>query len=198
MRNPNAPLKTVRKTLALLAAPCALALFASGCVGVDNAYAPGEAGVCEIKQLPAARLIEAREAGPANEEETMNKTFRPLFGYIRDNEIPMTAPVEMRQGREAVMAFHLAPESAAGKDLREGDRVSLRTLPERTVAALAVNGAYTPERLRETEATLRVWLAWHKEWEPEGDAYAVYWDPPFLPGFLKKSEVHIPVKRAKR
>lgn len=174
----------------------ALALFSGGCTGVKNAYAPGENGVCEIKLLPAARVIETREAGDPAEEATMNKTFRPLFFYIRDNAIPMTAPVEMRGEGGAVMAFHLDPDSAARTDLPAREGVTGRTLPERHVAALAARGSYTPERLRETERALRAWLAENKAWAPAGPAYAVYWDPPFMPGFLKKSEVHIPVEPA--
>ncbi len=176
----------------------AAAALAAGCSGVDNAYEPGDPGVCEIKRLPSARLIEARDAGPAYEEATMNRAFGPLFRYIRDNDIPMTAPVEMRQGKEAVMAFHLAPQCEADKAPATGGPVSSRTLPKRSVAALAVRGAYTPERLRETEAILRAWLAGKKEWAVAGEPYAVYWNSPFMPDFLKKSEVHIPVEPAKR
>jgi hypothetical protein len=33
-----------------------------------------------------------------------------------------------------------------------------------------------------------------KKYEVAGDAYAVYWDGPFVLGFFKRSEVHIPIK----
>lgn len=159
----------------------------------DQAYAPGNLDVCEIKILPIARILECADDGPAEQQATMNRTFRPLFNYIRDNGIPMTTPVEMRSGERAAMAFHLDAASAKRDDLRPGTRVTLRTLPERTVASLTVRGGYTPERLAATETTLRTWLAAHPDWQPTGPAYAVYWNSPFMPGFLKKSEVHIPV-----
>jgi hypothetical protein len=37
-------------------------------------------------------------------------------------------------------------------------------------------------------------LAKDNKWEIAGDAYAVYWDGPFVLGFFKRSEVHLPVK----
>lgn len=160
----------------------------------DEAYAPGEVGVCEIKRLPAARILEASGAGPAQEQATMNRAFGPLFNYIRKHDIPMTTPVEMRREGASVMAFHLGADSAARSDLAAEGAVTLRELPERLVASLTVRGSYTPERLAETEATLREWLALHPDWEIAGEAYAVYWNSPFMPGFLKRSEVHIPVR----
>jgi hypothetical protein len=29
-----------------------------------------------------------------------------------------------------------------------------------------------------------------------GEAYAIYWNSPFVPGFLKRYEVHVPVEPA--
>lgn len=164
----------------------------------DEAYAPGEVGVCEIKSLPPARILEARDAGEAAQQATMNRAFRPLFAYIRDNGIPMTTPVEMRADEGGVMAFYLDEASAKRDDLRAGERVSLRTLPARTVASLTVRGSYTPERIRETESTLRAWLSEHPDWQSTGPAYAVYWNSPFMPGIFKRSEVHIPVTAVKK
>ncbi len=160
----------------------------------DQAYAPGEVGVCEIKRLPSARILEATGAGPAQEQATMNRAFGPLFNYIRKHDIPMTTPVEMRREGASVMAFHLGADSAARSDLAAEGAVTLRELPERLVASLTVRGSYTPERLAATEATLREWLSAHPDWEISGEAYAVYWNSPFMPGFLKRSEVHIPVR----
>ncbi len=159
----------------------------------DEAYAPGEIDVCEIKKLPAARILEAQEAGEADRQATMNRSFRRLFNTIRENDIPMTTPVEMRSGKTSGMVFYLDENSAKRADIRPVENVNLSTLPERTVASLAVRGSYTPERLAETESKLRAWLAAHTDWQSSGPAYAVYWNSPFMPGFLKKSEVHIPV-----
>lgn len=38
------------------------------------------------------------------------------------------------------------------------------------------------------------WLDKDNEYELAGEAYAVYWDGPFVLGFFKRSEVHIPIK----
>jgi hypothetical protein len=41
---------------------------------------------------------------------------------------------------------------------------------------------------------LRAWLLSHPEAKIIGEPYAVYWNSPFVPFFLKKSEVHLPVQ----
>ena len=46
----------------------------------------------------------------------------------------------------------------------------------------------------ENKQKLLIWLAKEKKYEIAGDAYAVYWDGPFVLGFFKRSEVHVPIK----
>ena len=41
---------------------------------------------------------------------------------------------------------------------------------------------------------LELWLSKNKNFIQDGEAYGVYWNGPFVPGFFKRSEVHIPVK----
>jgi hypothetical protein len=39
------------------------------------------------------------------------------------------------------------------------------------------------------------WLERHADqWEAAGEPYAVFWNSPFMPGFLKRSEVHQPLR----
>lgn len=167
---------------------------------VDDAYPPSENGVCEIRTLPAARVIEAPESAPGGEtlpEARRNALFRKLFRYIDTNDIAMTAPVEVRSDSvRAGMIFYLGEDAAAREDLPSDAGVKVTRLPERTVAVLAVRGSYTPERYESTEKTLRAWLEQRKDYRVVGPAYGVYWNSPFMPGYFKKSEVHIPVAPA--
>jgi len=45
------------------------------------------------------------------------------------------------------------------------------------------------------KAQLAQWLKDNTEYRQAGDAYAVFWDAPFMPWFLKRSEVHIAVQK---
>jgi len=166
------------------------ALLPSFLRGADDAYPHTEVGVCETKQLPAARLMLARSTGAYFGAD--NRLFGKLFRFISDNNIPMTAPVEARM-QPGVMVFYCDANSAQRTDLKATAEVSLQSVPERTVAAIGIRGSYTSESYETHLAKLREWLKSHPELKETGEPYAVYWNSPFVPGFLKRSEVHIPV-----
>jgi len=162
---------------------------------VELAYPKTEPTVCEIKDLPASRLMVARsESGYFSAN---NRMFGQLFRYIQSNRVPMTAPVEARV-EPGVMIFHFDAASAARDDLRPTPEVTLESVPARAVAAIGIRGSYTEKAYRENLARLRAWLATQPGVAEVGEPYAVYWDSPFMPGFLKRSEVHIPVTRVAR
>lgn len=162
---------------------------------VELAYPKTEAGVCEVKDLPVARVMVARsESGYFSAD---NRMFGKLFRYIQSNRIPMTAPVEARI-EPGVMIFHCDAASAVREDLRPTAEVSIEHVPARTVASIGIRGSYTERTYRENLARLRAWLATQPGVAEAGEPYAVYWDSPFVPGFLKRSEVHVPVRRAAR
>lgn len=167
------------------------ALIPSFLRGVEDAYPQTEVGVCETKQLPAARLMLATSS--AGYFSSDNRLFGKLFRYIQSNNIPMTAPVEARI-QPAVMVFYCDKGSAARTDLKDSPEVTLQSVPERTVASIGIRGAYTSAAYAENLAKLREWLAARPDLQAAGEPYAVYWNSPFVPGFLKRSEVHIPVE----
>ncbi len=162
---------------------------------VELAYPKTDPAVCEVKDLPASRLMVARS--DSGYFSANNRMFGKLFRYIQSNRIPMTAPVEARI-EPGVMIFHCDAASAARVDLRPTPEVALESVPARAVAAIGIRGSYTEKSYRENLARLRAWLATQPGVSEVGEPYAVYWDSPFVPGFLKRSEVHIPVRRAAR
>lgn len=168
------------------------ALLPSFLRGTENAYPQTEVGVCETKVLPAARLMVASSAGPYFGSD--NRLFGKLFRYIQSNEIPMTAPVEARM-QPATMVFYCDTASAAREDLKDTPEVILSKVPERTVASVGIRGGYTRESYDAHLAKLREWLKSRPDLREAGEPYAVYWNSPFVPGFLKRSEVHIPVAK---
>lgn len=161
-------------------------------MATDSAYPMTAAGVSEIKVLPASTILVARSDREYFQEN--NGLFRRLFRAIQENKVPMTTPVEAGI-RPGTMIFYLDPTSAARKDLELQDGVTRQEVNKRTVASRGVRGGYTRESYEENVLELRKWLAGQKDWEEAGQPYAVYWNSPFMIWFLKRSEVHLPLRK---
>jgi hypothetical protein len=166
-------------------------LFPSFAQGVEDAYPRTAPGELEVKSLPAARLMVAES--PQAYFSANNNLFGKLFRYISKNNIPMTAPVEARL-QPGVMVFYMDAGSAKRVDLLPGNEVKLEDVPVRQVAAIGIRGSYSQENFREAEEKLRAWVKARPGLEVTGEAYGVYWNSPFVPFFLKQSEVHLPVR----
>jgi effector-binding domain-containing protein len=160
--------------------------------GVEEAYPRTSPGDIEVKALPAARLLLAES--PKGYFESNNGLFMRLFRYIDSHQIPMTAPVEARM-QPGVMVFYVDAKSAERRDLQSTEQVKLSEVPSRLVASIGIRGSYSQENFEEALAKLKAWLTQHPEYAVKGDAYGVYWNSPFVPFFLKHSEVHIPVEK---
>lgn len=160
----------------------------------EQAYPMTEPGVCEVKSLPAGVILEARTDGGYFREN--NGLFRKLFATIQQNQIPMTTPVEAGI-QPGSMTFYLDAASSQRKDLKLMGGVEKKELEKRTVASIGIRGGYSRESFEKNQAKLREWLRMQKEWEAAGEAYAVYWNSPFMIWFLKRSEVHLPVRQKK-
>jgi len=155
-----------------------------------EAFPPTPADTSEFKTLPAGLLL--KSAGEGNYFDHANQLFGPLFRYISKHEIAMTTPVEARVDN-AAMFFWVAP-SEQGKIAGNEAGVEVIPIPERRVASRGGRGGYSRENFETTRTALLAWLGKQAEVEASGAAYAVYWNSPFMPFFLKRYEVHIPVR----
>lgn len=160
----------------------------------EAAYPKTAAGVCEVKTLPAGVVLQT--SGREEYFQENNGLFMRLFNTINQNKVPMTVPVEAKM-KPGTMVFYLDGASAKRKDLQLPQGVVRQTLRERTVASVGIRGGYSRESYVANLAKLRAWLKAQGQWEAAGEAYAVYWNSPFMLPFLKRSEVHIPVVRKK-
>ncbi|MGJ8649117.1 MAG: heme-binding protein [Opitutaceae bacterium] len=167
-----------------------LCLFPLLMNAADKAFPQTNVGQTEIKTLPAAHLIASQSENDYFSDD--NQLFRPLFRYISSRDIAMTTPVEA-EINPGVMYFYIG-EEAIKKAQESTDTVTVHQLPARTVASIGVRGGYSEENFQKAEATLRTWLATQEPYEITGEARAIFWNSPFMPGFLKRSEVHIPLK----
>ena len=172
----------------------ALAVASTKLGAVSEAYPRTAPGDLELKTLPAARWMRTEMANDYFAAD--NGLFMKLFRYIDSNKIPMTAPVEAGI-KPGTMVFYMDEASAKRADLAETPAVKLSSVPERRVAAIGIRGSYSLENYEEALTELKAWLAKRTDVKAAGEPYAVYWNSPFVPFFLKQSEVHIPVAPTK-
>jgi effector-binding domain-containing protein len=164
--------------------------FTLSSMAIEQAFVPTDPGITELKILPSGTLLKASSQG--NYFDQSGRLFRPLFNYISANDIKMTVPVEAEIDG-AAMYFWVGREELA--KVRESDSVvSVVRLPERQVASRGARGAYSQKNFNETRDALLDWVNGRGDLEATGPAYAVYWNGPFTPWFLKQFEVHIPIR----
>ena len=164
--------------------------LAGSLMATDAAFPQSPVGTPELKTLPSGTLL--KSAAPGSYFEQSNRLFRPLFRYISSHDIAMTVPVEAQIDGAAMFFWVSAKERA--KVTGSGEGVDVIEVPERRVASLGGKGSYSAENFAKTAAALTAWLKARTDVESAGPAYAVYWNGPFTPGFLKRYEVHIPVR----
>jgi effector-binding domain-containing protein len=168
--------------------------FLTGCniFSYESAYSRTDSGTVEIKMIPKSKILVAESDG--SYFDNANQLFRRLFNYIKNNDIAMTVPVEAEMD-QARMKFYVGSSDLekAGKD---GEGVKVLTIPRRKVVSLGARGSYSENNFEETRKRLEKWLEEREDLVATADAYAVYWNGPFMPGFMKRFEVHIPVADA--
>jgi DNA gyrase inhibitor GyrI len=160
----------------------------------QSAYPKTDSGDVKLKIVPESRILRAEMDGAYFERS--NQLFMSLFNYIKKNEIDMTVPVEAGID-EASMVFYVGAKDLDKAKEDEGG-VTVKTVPERLVASMGARGSYTKKNVLEARNKLDQWLESQDEYRAAGDAYAVYWNGPFTPGFMKRFEIHVPVERIEK
>jgi effector-binding domain-containing protein len=170
---------------------CIALILYPALMSAENAFSPTEPGITEVKTLPAGVLLKATGQGSYFEES--NRLFRPLFRYISSRDIAMTTPVETTIANAAM--FFWVASSEVAKVNGDADGVEVIRVAERSVASRGARGSYSQSNFEQTRDELLAWLQTQPEIVAAGEAYAVYWNGPFTPWFIKRYEVHVPVQR---
>ena len=163
---------------------------------------PTSDGQIEIKQYPAYRSATVQVTGDLG--SASSRGFSPLFRHIKDNDISMTAPVEAQypsatlqtnaasQGDTAVSFLYrrvdMVPK-AVGPDVQVEDT------PPMTVVSVGVRGGYDYAIYTKGIERLQGWLAAHPEYSVAGSPRRFFYDGPFIPDAMKRSDIQIPVQR---
>ncbi|MBT6958414.1 MAG: hypothetical protein HN996_08350 [Opitutae bacterium] len=150
-------------------------------------------GTVKIIKIPERLALEAQSDTTYFEAD--NGLFRKLFSFISDNGISMTTPVEA-EIKPGKMRFFVGEKDKI-KPIRSNSVVEVKKMSPMLVVAIGVRGSYSEDRFRKNEKELISWIKKNEKYEATGDAYAVYWNGPFVPGFLKRSEIHIPIRKRK-
>ena len=148
-------------------------------------------------------------------EKVGNEGFRRLYEYISGNnrkkesismtapvtqegesqKIAMTAPVnQVRENNKWRITF-LMPSKYSLEELPEplDERVVLKEDPERIFAAIKYSGTWSKARYVEKKSLLEDFIA-GRGLKVSGEAIWARYDPPFMPWFLRRNEVLIPIE----
>jgi len=146
-------------------------------------------------------------------EDAGSKAFRRLFGYISgDNQsqtkISMAAPVSQQQSEKIAMTAPVSQQKSGDQwvvsfmmpssytletlPLPDDPEVSLRLVPERRMATIRYSGFWSEKLYQKNKIKLDSWI--EKEGlKVLGEAIWARYNAPFIPWFLRRNEILIPV-----
>jgi hypothetical protein len=110
---------------------------------------------------------------------------------VVSQKIAMTSPVLSETGS---MAFVMPEEFTLETTPEPSDnRVSIAEIPERLVAALCFSGGWSEAHFEKETQELLDELA-KAEIKTKGKVFTMLYNPPFIPGFLRRNEVAVEVE----
>jgi DNA gyrase inhibitor GyrI len=158
---------------------------------------PTPNGRIEVKNYPAYRAATYRYRGQLS--EAANRSFYPLYQHISSNEISMTAPVETRYpadtgatSGEAEVSFLYRDTDTYPKEV--ADNIRIEDVPPMTVVSLGLQGGYDFDSYQQGLTRLNEWLAEHPSYRAISSPRRFFYDGPYVPDPLKRSEIQIPVE----
>ena len=173
-------------------------------------------GVVELREYAPCVVADVVTSGSA--EQAGSAAFRPLFEYISGanrgaEPLEMTAPVIQQPTSERLAMTAPVIQEAAGADewivsfvlpggrsvseypIPTNSRVSLRSVPGETAAAIRWSGRWTPSNIARRSEELRRVMA-EAGWQESGEPRWARFDPPWKPPFARRNEIVIPVRRS--
>ena len=167
----------------------------------------------EIRQYDSQIVAETFVEGDL--EEVGNEGFRRLYAYIsgentKKQSISMTAPVSQETDSEKIAMTapvkqekkdnqwritFLMPSEYTLETLPEPDdtRVVLTQEPGRLMAAVKYSGTWSKEGYEENRTMLEEYIQ-KRGLTAAGEPVWARYDPPFMPWFLRRNEVLVPIE----
>jgi effector-binding domain-containing protein len=142
--------------------------------------------------------------------EAFDRLFKYISGYNKQQQnvamtspvgqepssrkIEMTSPVgQQKQDGQWVVSF-MMPASFTLETTPEpkDPNVSIRQVPARLIAAVRYSGFWSEKSYRRNLAKLKDWMS-NNRLTPLGEPIWARYNPPFMPWFLRRNEILIPV-----
>ena len=150
-----------------------------------------ERGTLELRRYPEITLLSRRETG--RHEWAINKAFTRLAQFIFSNDISMTIPVFQETHSDGVTLSFFIPVSVTLPKVPEG--ISLRTIPERTVAVYSYSGLNVPTAMEDAREELEQLLTERDDLSVIGDTFYAQYDSPSTIPFLRHNEALVAIKQ---
>lgn len=157
-------------------------------------------GRFEIRQYPAQIVAETLVEGGF--EEVGGTGFKRLFAYIsadgrEGKKIAMTSPVtQQRSGNGWAIHFYMpATYRLAQLPPPQAASIQLKQIPARRLAAVRYAGFWNQEGYDKHKAKLQQWLR-RQGINVTGEAIWARYNAPFVPWFMRRNEVWLPVAEA--
>jgi effector-binding domain-containing protein len=157
-----------------------------------------EIGNIEIRKYP--KIVIAKVKDPAN---AFNLLYRFITGENKQKaKVKMTTPVVSQQiqmtspvfSETGTMAFVMPVEYTLETTPEPLDeRVKIVEIPARLVAALCFSGGWSEAHFEKETQELLETLSEAKI-KTKGNVFTMLYNPPFIPGFLRRNEVAVEVE----
>jgi hypothetical protein len=133
--------------------------------------------------------------GGKNKKKTSISMTAPVSQKPVSEKIEMTAPVtQERENQRWRITFMMPTEyTMESLPIPDDDRIALRREEPKTTAVIRYSGTWGKERYEKHERKLVDWIA-VKGWEITGAPVWARYNPPFMPWFLRRNEILIPVE----
>ena len=150
----------------------------------------------EIRDYEPCLIAEVRVDGSMNQAGSFG--FRPLFNYISQNNISMTAPViqiPVKNDQWKISFVMPSDSDISSLPISKNSDVEIKQIPQGFYACLKFSGNYSETKLEKNLNLLKSALTREsiKEIGDENNWRSARFDPPFKPSFLKRNEIQIPV-----
>ncbi len=188
-----------------------LAIIAIAAIGVgvyqansaplpDGFPPPTAPNQIEVKQYPPYRAATYPTQGDFS--QAANQAFYPLYQHISSNNISMTAPVETRYpvstlegdiSGEAEVSFLYRTREIAPDEI--ASNIEIEDINAMKVVSFGLKGAYSYESYQKGLKKLTDWLQQNPDYERVGSPRRFFYDGPYVPDALKRSEIQIPIQK---
>ena len=179
-----------------------LGAYSAASAPLPEGFPPPTAnGAIEIKRYPEYRAATVQVTG--NLAEAPSRGFSPLFRHISSNDISMTAPVETRYPTTTLQEGSTVDGDAAVSFLYRSldivpqevaSNVLVEDMPPMTVISIGVRGGYSYDIYTNSIQQLQAWLAEHPDYVVTGAPRRLFYDGPYIPDPLKRSDIQIPIQ----